>query len=234
MQISNRSKRIKLAALFITIIFPVTLMIYTIVDNRNYGVISVIFIVLAMIPFLMMYEMKKPKAREWIPLAIMAAIACIGRVAFAPIPSFKPTSAIIIITAMVFGPEAGFVTGAVAAISSNLFFGQGPWTPWQMFCWGAIGFIAGILSKHNFLNEKWKLCTFGMLCGFFFGWIMNIWAATGFINEFSWKAFGSLYISSFWFDFTHGLCTVIFLYLLSDSWGGKLQRVKVKYGLMER
>lgn len=234
MQINNASKRIKISFIFIIIVFPILLLLYTLYDNRNYALISIVFVMLAMIPFFMIYEMKKPQAREWIPLAVMAAIAAVGRVAFAPIPHFKPTSAIIIITSVVFGPEAGFLTGAVSAISSNIFFGQGPWTPWQMFCWGAIGFGAGYLSKKNILNKKWKLCVYGALSGFFFGWVMNIWAATGFINQFSWKAFFALYISSFWLDFTHAAATVIFLYILSDSWIAKLERVKTKYGLVER
>ena len=107
-----------------------------------------------------------------IPLAVMAALAAVGRVAFAPVPFFKPTSAIIIITASVFGPEAGFLTGTMAALASNLFFGQGPWTPWQMFSWGMIGFLSGFLIKKNIINNKTKLYIFGSLTGFIYGWII--------------------------------------------------------------
>ena len=121
--------RFKVLALLIVVIFPLSLIMYTLKDGRSYAFISMLFVILSIIPFLMIYEMKKPQAREWIPLAVMAALAAIGRVAFAPVPFVKPTSAIIIITASVFGPEAGFLTGAVSALASNLFFGQGPWTP---------------------------------------------------------------------------------------------------------
>ncbi|GAA0784025.1 ECF transporter S component [Hathewaya limosa] len=234
MQNSKIGKRLKISTIFILVIFPLLLLLYSLYDNRNYALISIIFIVLSMLPFFMLFEMKKPRAREWVPLAVMAAIAAIGRIVFAPIPSFKPTTAIIIITSVVFGPESGFLTGTITAIASNLFFGQGPWTPWQMFAWGTIGFLAGVLSKFKILNKRWKLCVYGMVSGFLFGWIMNIWAATGFINEISWKMFAMLYVSSFWFDFTHGIATVVFLYLLSESWIAKLERIKMKFGLIER
>lgn len=122
----NESKfvkhRFKVLALLIVVIFPFSLIMYTLIDGRSYAFISMLFVILSIIPFLMIYEMKKPQAREWIPLAVMAALAAIGRIAFAPAPFIKPTSAIIIITASVFGSEAGFLTGAVSALASNLFF----------------------------------------------------------------------------------------------------------------
>lgn len=225
--------RFKVLSFIIVLVFPIFLFLYTLYDNRRYSIISIIFVILALIPFLMIYEMKKPQAREWIPLAVMAALGAVGRVIFAPIPFFKPTSSIIIITASVFGPEAGFLTGAVSALASNLFFGQGPWTPWQMFSWGLIGFISGYLVKKNILNSKIRICIFGCFVGFIYGWIMNIWVATGALFEFSWKAFFGLYISSFIPDFTHSVATVIFLNLLYDSWSAKLRRIKLKFGLID-
>lgn len=232
----NQSKFIKyrflILTLFIIIVFPLCLALYTIYDNRNYAFISMIFVILSMIPFLMIYEMKKPQAREWIPIAVMAALASVGRVAFAPTPFFKPTSAIIIITASVFGPEAGFLTGAISALASNLFFGQGPWTPWQMFSWGLIGFLSGYLIKKNIINNKLKLYIFGALSGFIFGWIMNLWTATGYMGEFSTKSFLGLYISSLPTDSIHSIATVVFLKFLYDPWRAKLKRVKLKFGLV--
>ncbi|MGL5695142.1 MAG: ECF transporter S component, partial [Peptostreptococcaceae bacterium] len=219
--------RFKVLTILIFIIFPIALGVYTIYDNRSYALISVLFIILAMLPFFMIYEFKKPQAREWIPIAVMAALAAVGRFAFAPVPFFKPTSAIIIITASVFGPEAGFLTGAISALGSNLFFGQGPWTPWQMFSWGIIGYLSGYMIKKEIINSKIKLYIFGFLSGFIFGWIMNIWTATGYMYEFSWKAFGALYISSIPTDFIHGVATVIFLKVLYDPWRAKLNRVKI-------
>lgn len=225
--------RFKVLTLLILVVFPISLILFTLYDNRSYALISMLFVILAMVPFLMIYEFKKPQAREWIPLAVMAALAAVGRVAFAPVPFFKPTSAIIIITASVFGAEAGFLTGAISALASNLFFGQGPWTPWQMFSWGIVGFLSGYIIKKNIINNKFKLYVFGAMSGFIFGWIMNIWTATGYMYEFSWKAFFALYISSFPTDLVHSIATVVFLKVLYDPWRAKLNRVKLKFGLID-
>lgn len=230
--LSLKDRRTWVLLLLIVIVFPVTLWLFTKGGGANYAILSFVMIILAMIPFLMLYEMKKPKAREWIPLAVMAAIAAVGRGAFAAVPNFKPVSAIVIITAMCFGPEAGFLTGAVSALASNLFFGQGPWTPWQMFAWGLIGFLAGVLNRTGIFRKKWVLLTFGMLTGYLYGWILNIWNGVGFVYEINWESYLSLCVTSFFPDTVHGLATVIFLYLLSDPWGAKLNRIKYKFGIL--
>lgn len=224
--------RFKVLLLIIGLVYPLSLIAFTLIGSKSYAFFSMLFAILSIIPFLMIYEMKKPQAREWIPLAVMAALAAISRVAFAPIPFFKPTSAIIIITSSVFGGEAGFMTGAISALASNLVFGQGPWTPWQMFGWGMIGFLSGYLIKKNIINNKFKLYVFGSLTGFIFGWIMNIYSVIGYIYEFSWISFFTLYISSFIPDLIHSVCTVITLRYLYDPWRAKLNRVKVKFGLV--
>ncbi len=229
---SLSSHRTKVMFFLVCLLFPVTLYVFILTGMKNYGLISLVMVILAMVPFLMLYEMKKPKAREWIPLAVMAAIAAVGRAAFAFVPHFKPTSAIVIITAMVFGPEAGFLTGAISALASNLFFGQGPWTPWQMFAWGLIGFLAGLLSKKGLLKKKWQLVIFGIACGYIYGWILNIWSGAGFVYGLSWQSYLSLCFTSLIPDGIHSAATVIFLLLLSDSWGAKLRRVKDKFGIL--
>ena len=108
--------------------------------------LGLLFLLASAIPFILVFDKKKPQARELVPIAVMAAIAVVGRTVFEiiPLPNFKPCSAIIIITAVAFGPEAGFLTGALTAFVSNFIFGQGPWTPWQMFTWGLVGFLAGV------------------------------------------------------------------------------------------
>ena len=180
----------------------------------------------------------------------MAALCVVGRAAFSliPLPNFKPVSAIIIITALAFGPEAGYLTGALAAILSNFLFGQGPWTPWQMFCWGLVGFLAGILCRTGLFgpvgqtpaNEKGKrrkpvaLCIYGFLSVFLiYGGIMNpasILMSYGYITKSSLIAY---YISGAPVDLVHAASTVIFLWLLSRPLLEKLERIKVKYGLIQ-
>jgi energy-coupling factor transport system substrate-specific component len=200
--------------------------------SQHYGLLSILLIILAMIPFFLRFERRKPQARELAVIAVMATLAALGRVMFAPIPDFKPTSAIVIITAAAFGPEAGFLTGTVAAAASNLFLGQGPWTPWQMFAWGLIGFGAGMLSKGR-LKSVLGLSIYGFLAGFAFGWVMNIWLIIAFIQPVTWQTIIAAYVSSFWFDFTHGLSTLIFLLVLAKPWIKIINRIKIKYGLLE-
>ena len=233
MQDKRISSLKKVVKSMLIILLPLLLVLSTLSGDKNYDLLSMLFMILAMVPFFIRFENRRPEARELVVIAVMAALATLGRVAFALIPNFKPTSAIIIITAMAFGPEAGFLTGATAAVASNLFFGQGPWTPWQMFSWGMIGFVAGTLRNGGFLKGKLGLSTYGLLSGFAFGWVMNLWFIIGFINPITWQAIAAAYISSFWFDFTHALSTLIFLFVLAKPWIKKLNRIKVKFGLME-
>ncbi|HWR40955.1 MAG TPA: ECF transporter S component [Patescibacteria group bacterium] len=224
---------IRIMRWILIITVPCLLIFSTLNGDRHYGLLSIVLIILVMIPFFLSFERRRPEARELLVIAVMAGIAALGRVAFAPTPYFIPTSAVVIITAMVFGAEAGFLTGAVATITSNMFYGQGPWTPWQMFSWGMIGFVAGMLRKVGWLQSRLSLVIFGFLSGFGFGWVMNIWYIIGFIHPITYQAIIAVYISSFWFEFTHALSTLIFVWALAKPWMKKLERVKTKFGLLE-
>ncbi|MBG9580271.1 membrane protein, partial [Bacillus thuringiensis] len=150
------------------------------------------------------------------------------------LPSVQPTSFVIIVSAIVFGSETGFMIGATAAIVSNIFLGQGPWTPWQMFSWGMIGFIAGLLRNTFLMKKLWGRLLYGLFVGFLFGWIMNLWGLLGFIREATWEAVVSYYIASFYFDLSHAISNVIFLLLFSTSWITILTRFKKKYGILDK
>lgn len=102
----------------------------------------------------LVFEGRHPKARELVIISVLCAIAVAGRLAFTMLPQFKPVVAIVIISGVAFGGESGFLVGAVSMLVSNLMFGQGPWTPWQMFAAGIIGFIGGILFKKVFWAEQ--------------------------------------------------------------------------------
>ena len=118
-------------------------------NDRSDIFISMCIIGLSMIPFCMVFEGRNPQAREILLIAVMAAIAVVGRMAFFMLPQFKPVTAIVIIAGVGLGAEAGFLTGAMAGFVSNFFFGQGPWTPWQMFSFGIIGFLAGVIFSKS-------------------------------------------------------------------------------------
>ena len=130
--------------------------------DRKYYFISMLIILETMLPFAMVFEGRKPQARELIIISVLCAIGVAGRAAFFMLPQFKPVVAIVIIAGVTFGGEAGFLVGAVTGFVSNMFFGQGPWTPWQMFAFGIIGFLAGVLFRKGFLRRSTiALCIFG-------------------------------------------------------------------------
>ena len=198
--------------------------------------LSLLIILETMIPFCMVFEGRKPKARELIVISVLCAIAVAGRSAFFMLPQFKPVVALIVITGVCFGGETGFLVGAVTGFVSNFFFGEGPWTPWQMFAFGIIGFIAGILFKKGFLRKtKESLCIFGFLATFIiYGGIMNPASIIMWQSKITWEMILSAYIVGMPFDLIHALSTAFFLWLISEPMIDKLERIKIKYGLVER
>ena len=143
---SVTSKKVWISAIFAVILVPAVILLSDRMGDRNYYIAGVLIIILAMIPFFAGFESCRPEARELVTIAVMCAIAVASRIVFIMLPGFKPVVAIIMITGMAFGPSAGFLTGAMGAFVSNFVFGQGPWTPWQMFAFGIAGFIFGLLS----------------------------------------------------------------------------------------
>ncbi|CAH1200592.1 hypothetical protein PAECIP111893_01480 [Paenibacillus plantiphilus] len=229
------SKRMLLASVLILLVIPATIMLGVFVLNdRKYYFISLLIVLYTMIPFALVFEKRKPQARELIVIAVMASIAVAGRAAFFMLPQFKPVVAIVIIAGVSLGAEAGFLVGAVAGFVSNFFFGQGPWTPWQMFCFGIIGYLAGILFHKGALGRRrLTLCLFGGLATFvIYGGIINIGSLLMFTSHFSWEALLATYASGFWFDMVHAIATVVFLFFLSRPMLEKLDRIKIKYGLI--
>lgn len=199
-----------------------------------YLLVSFILIALMMVPFFIRFEVKKITGREIVILAILAAFAAVVRVPFAGIPSVQPTSFVIIITGLVFGAESGFIVGAIAAIVSNVFLGQGPWTPWQMYAWGTMGMSAGLFRNIWWMKYVWGKSIFGFVWGYLFGWFMNLWIIVSNIENFTWELFVSIYAASIYFDLAHGLSNVFFLVLFSTSWVKIMNRFKRKYGLLNQ
>ncbi|MBU5443427.1 ECF transporter S component [Paenibacillus sp. MSJ-34] len=229
-------RRTILASALILIVIPATIMAGVfLLNDRKYYFISLLIVLYTMIPFAFVFEHRKPQARELIVIAVLAAIAVAGRAAFFMLPQFKPVVAIVMIAGVSLGAEAGFLVGAMAGFASNFFFGQGPWTPWQMFCFGIIGFLAGILFRKGLLKKtKLSLCVFGGCSTFIvYGGIINIGSVLMYTPQFSWEALLAAYISGFWFDMVHAVATVFFLFILSRPMLEKLDRIKTKYGLIE-
>lgn len=150
----NGSRRGWLTLLILLVVIPATIYLCYRAGGRVYYLASVLIILYTMVPFFLVFEHRKPQARELVVLAVLCAIAVASRAAFKMIDHFKPMTAIIMISGMAFGPEAGFLVGAVSGFSSNFLFGHGPWTPWQMFAFGTAGFLAGALYRLGWLSKK--------------------------------------------------------------------------------
>ncbi len=199
--------------------------------DRKYNIISIIIAFLACIPFFIGFEKGKTGARELVVIAVMTAISVVGRLLFAPIPGFKPVTAVVIITAIAYGMQAGFVTGALSAIVSNIFFGQGPWTPFQMFVWGFLGLLAGLIFKRGQKPNAVFLILIGMIGGVAFSVMMDIWSVLNIDGMWNWSRYLALLVSSLPFMAIYAVSNVVFLLLLTKPFLQKLNRVKDKYGL---
>lgn len=224
------------AALIGILLIPAIIAFGVIVlEDRSYYFVSLLILAVTMLPFLLVFEHRKPMARELVLLATLSALAVAGRAAFFMLPQFKPVVAIVILTAVTLGPEAGFLVGAVSGFVSNFFFGQGPWTPWQMFSFGIVGFLAGILAVRGILPKKrWALCLYGGIATVvIYGGIMNFSSAILFGGKLTVKSLLAIYASGVPFDLIHGASTVIFLFFLANPMMEKIGRVQKKYGLLE-
>ena len=231
------SKRTLVATFLILLLIPLTIYLGVyFLGNRKYYFISMLIIIETMIPFCMVFEQRKPKARELIVISVLCAIAVASRSAFFMLPQFKPVVALVIVVGVCFGGETGFLVGAITAFVSNFFFGQGPWTPWQMFVFGIIGFIAGILFKKGFLRKtKLSLCIFGFVATLvIYGGIMNPASVIMYQANPTKAMIISAYIVGLPFDLIHALGTTVFLWFVSEPMIDKLERIKIKYGLLER
>lgn len=126
---------------------PAVLIVCAALRVQHAALLSFAVVLAALGLFFAQYERRAPRLRDVMPTVVLAACAAAGRVLFGPLPDFKPVSAIAIIAGAVFGRRSGFMTGALAALASNFFLGQGPWTPWQMYAWGLVGYLGGALAQ---------------------------------------------------------------------------------------
>lgn len=230
------TKRTRIATSIILILIPLTIYVGIYYFNdRKYYFISMLIILETLLPFVLLFEERKPQAKELVVIAVLCAMAIAGRSAFFMLPHFKPIAAIVIITGACLGAEAGFLTGATTMFVSNMFVGQGPWTPWQMFALGIIGFLAGILYKKGWLRKTTgSLCVFGAFAVLFiYGGLMNPASVLMYQPRPTREMFLIAYIQGLPFDLVFAFATVFFLWFISKPMIEKIERVKVKYGLLQ-
>ncbi|MBQ8236667.1 MAG: ATP-binding cassette domain-containing protein [Oscillospiraceae bacterium] len=230
------SNRTKATILLSVLLIPLTIWGGLKIDGgRKYMLISFAIIFETMLPFFLIFEGRKPQARELVILSVLSALAIGGRAVFFALPGFKPVAAMVILTGVAFGAEAGFMVGAMTMFCSNVLFGQGPWTPWQMFAMGMMGLLAGVLFRKGILHrERFSLSVFGGLVTFLiYGGVMNPASILMYQPNPDWQMILTACITGVPADAIHALATVMFLWFLSEPMLEKLDRVKVKYGLME-
>ena len=230
------SKRTIIAAVLILLCIPLTIFAGVMyLGNQHYNITALLVLVECMLPFFLIFESRKPKARELVVIAVLCAIGVAGRSAFFMLPQFKPVMALVIIAGVAFGGETGFLVGAVTMLASNVLFSQGPWTPWQMFSMGIVGFLAGILFRKGLLRRsRGSLATFGAFAAvMIYGGIMNPAAALMYNSQsVNWEIILAYYISGLPMDLVHAAATAIFLLLAAEPMLEKLDRIKTKYGLV--
>ena len=230
------AKRTLAATVLILLLIPVTLFVgITYLGGKKYYFISLLILLETMLPFFLAFEGRKPQARELVIIAVLCAIGVAGRAFFFMLPQFKPVMAVTIIAGVAFGGETGFLVGAMTMLASNVMFGQGPLAPWQMFSMGIIGFLAGILFRKGLLmRTRGALCVFGALCAILiYGGIMNPASALTANRELTGGILLSSYVVGMPFDCIHAMATWLFLWFGAEPMLEKLDRIKVKYGLVE-
>lgn len=198
--------------------------------EKAYAWISLAVAILSVGLFYTTFERKKEKARKIVVIAVMTTLSVVGRFVFAAIPGFKPITAIVVITAVWLGGESGFLVGSLSALISNFYFGQGPWTPFQMLAWGLIGLFAGYLSA-PLKKSRLLLSLYGIFAGVAFSLIMDVWTVLWYQGGFSIRLYAAALLTALPYTVSYAVSNVIFLLLLGEPFGRKLERVKIKYGV---
>jgi energy-coupling factor transport system substrate-specific component len=172
----------------------------------SWGFVATIIAIAAIIVLYFWAQKAAVSSKEIVLLAALTAIAALGRIPFAAIPSVQPTTFIIMLSGCIFGPQAGFMVGASAALVSNFFLGQGPWTPWQMMAWGLVGAGTAFFYRLWPGNKPVGLALLGIFWGYIFGWIQNLGFWLAFVYPLNIQSFLATYAASIIFDSLHAAC----------------------------
>jgi len=225
--IRNRTLRQVLRFVIPLVAIPLLVLLgATVFDEKKHLLVSFGVALLAVVLFTAGFEQKKIGARRLVIIAVMTAFCIVGRF----IPLFKPITALTIITAIYLGGESGFLVGALAAVLSNFYFGQGPWTPFQMLAWGGIGLLAGAL-KVPLRKHRWFLLLYGALSGAFYSLMMDVWTVMWYDATFDWSVYLAAMATALPHTILYTVSNFAFLWALARPFGEKLERVRIKYGV---
>lgn len=198
----------------------------TVFREKQYLFLAFAVAALSLLLFLAGIERKAIGTRRMVITAVMTALCIAGRF----IPCFKPVTAISIIAAMYLGREAGFLTGALAALLSNFYFGQGPWTAFQMLAWGLIGWLAGLLAD-PLKRSRAFLLFYGLLSGLAYSLIMDVWTVMWYNAGFDISLYLAAFVTAIPHTVLYAASNFLFLWWMAKPFGEKLSRIKIKYGI---
>lgn len=199
-------------------------------ENQQATWVSLCIAVIACIPFFLRFEKKQGSVQKMLLIAVMVALSVAGRIVFTALPGFKPVTALVVLTAIYFGAETGFMTGALTAVISNFYFGQGLWTPVQMFVWGFIGLLAGVFAR-PLRKSRVALLVAAILSGLLFSLLMDVWTVLWMDGTFRIARYLTVITISMPFTLTYAMSNTVFLLLLAPPVGKMLERLQSKYGL---
>lgn len=194
--------------------------------SNHHLLISFGIAVLAVVLFLAGFERKLTGSRRLVLVSCMTALCIAGRF----IPFFKPVTALTIITGMYLGGESGFLTGAMAALLSNFYFGQGPWTPFQMLALGLLGLCSGWLHR-PLKRSRPLLLLWGVLAGIAYSMVMDVWTVLWYDGSFRLELYLSALLTALPYTAMYAVANFVFLWVLAKPFGEKLERVRIKYGV---
>lgn len=207
------------------------LIIYT-AYLQNYVLALSFAVILAMLLLFSLFEKDGIDVQSIVLIAIMTALAIVGRSIFYYIPQFKPIIAIAIITGVGLGKKAGFLCGSLSMLVSNFLFGQGLWTIWQMFALGLVGLISGFMSNSRMSKSTVFVCAWGAVASIIYGVIVDTWTLVAIGGNLTISYAITIYLAGLIFNLILAVASVIFLALLYKPLIKSLNRAKTKYGLI--
>ncbi len=229
----------RVTAVTLSVVFaavPLTILLgITWLNDTKYLFISLLILLECMIPFMVMFEKRRIRTRELVMIAGICALCVAARTVFYMLPEFKPLTAMVIMAGAALGAESGFLIGACSMLCSNILFGQGPWTPWQMFAMGLIGLLAGLFfnREHSPKHKTW-LALFGFFAALvIYGGIMDPAAAIMSHVDLTPQTVAAYYLAGLPLDCIHAVSTALFLMVGAVPVMRKLDRIKKKYGLID-
>ena len=213
------------------VILPLTVVLGAVLLREKYYALVILAVLLLNVLFFYSgFERKKVTSRRLVVVAVMTALAALGRVVLTPLPGVTPITALAALTALSLGGEAGFMVGSLAALLSDFYAGQGVWTPFQMFAWGLTGLFAGLLAK-QLKSSRVLLAVYGVLAGAAYSLLMDLWSVLWLNGTFSPALYAAALGTSAPFTLTYAVTNTVLLLLLEKPFCKKLDRIKLKYGL---